>query len=112
MWDKIDVKKLGVFIGGVIFGTAGIKLLSSKDAKKLYVNTTAAVLRARESVLHTATTVQENAEDILAEAQQLNDRMSRHEEICAHMPEETYSPKCEDGSATEEGIGCGLSDQS
>ena len=28
------MKELGLFAAGVLFGTAGIKLLSSKDAKK------------------------------------------------------------------------------
>ena len=27
--------KLGLFAGGVLFGTAGIKVLTSKDAKKV-----------------------------------------------------------------------------
>ena len=31
---KLDVKKTGIFAAGVLFGTAGIKILSSKDAKK------------------------------------------------------------------------------
>lgn len=31
---KIDAKKTGIFAAGVLFGTAGIKILSSKDAKK------------------------------------------------------------------------------
>ena len=64
--------KLGLFAAGVLFGTAGIKLLSSKDAKKVYTNCTAAVLRAKECVMNTVTTVQENAGDILAEAKQIN----------------------------------------
>ena len=34
-----------LFLGGVLFGTAGIKILSSKDAKKAYVQCTAAALR-------------------------------------------------------------------
>ena len=70
---KIDKAKTGIFAAGVLFGTAGIKLLSSKDAKKLYTNCTAAVLRAKECVMKTATTIQENAEDIYAEAQQINE---------------------------------------
>ena len=70
---KINWKKVGLFASGTLFGTAGIKLLSSKDAKKLYTNCTAAVLRAKECVLKTATTIQENAEDIYAEAQQINE---------------------------------------
>ena len=70
---KIDKAKTGIFAAGVLFGTAGIKVLSSKDAKKLYTNCTAAVLRAKECVMKTATTIQENAEDIYAEAQQINE---------------------------------------
>lgn len=34
MKDIFDVKKLGIFAGGLLFGTAGLKILSSKDAKK------------------------------------------------------------------------------
>ena len=62
------MKKLAMFAAGVLFGTAGIKLLSSKDAKKVYTHTTAAVLRAKDSVMETVTTVRENAEDIYADA--------------------------------------------
>ena len=39
-----SLAQLGLFAGGVLFGTAGIKILSSKDAKKAYTQTTAAVL--------------------------------------------------------------------
>ena len=70
---KIDVKKTGIFAAGVAFGTAGIKILSSKDAKKVYTNCTAAALRAKECVMKTASNIQENAEDIYAEAQQINE---------------------------------------
>ena len=63
---KIDKKHSGVFAAGVLFGTAGIKLLSSKDAKKVYANCTAAVLRAKDCVMKTVSKVQENAEDIYA----------------------------------------------
>ena len=79
MMDIFRLKKLGIFAGGVLFGTAGIKILSSKDAKKVYTNCTAAVLRAKECVLKTATTVQENAEDIYAEAQQINEERAAQE---------------------------------
>ena len=75
-------KGLGLFAGGVLFGTAGVKLLSSRDAKNLYTKCTAAVLRARESVMAAVTTVQENAEDILAEAKQINEDREREEAAC------------------------------
>ncbi|HIX59698.1 MAG TPA: hypothetical protein IAA45_08295 [Candidatus Blautia gallistercoris] len=70
---KINAERTGIFAAGVLFGTAGIKILSSKDAKKVYTSCTAAVLRARECVMKTATSIQENAEDIYAEAQQINE---------------------------------------
>ena len=66
------LKKVAVFAAGTLFGTAGIKILTSKDAKKVYTGCTAAVLRAKDTVVKTATTVQENAGDILAEAKQIN----------------------------------------
>ena len=70
---KIDAKKTGIFAAGVLFGTAGIKILSSRDAKKVYTHCTAAALRAKESVMKTVTSIQENAEDIYAEATQINE---------------------------------------
>ena len=75
------LKKIGMFAAGTLFGTAGVKILSSKDAKKLYANCTAAVLRAKESVMDTVTTVQENAEDIYAEAKLINDDRKSAEEV-------------------------------
>ena len=77
----INWKKPGLFAAGVAFGTAGIKILTSDDAKKLYTNCTAAVLRAKSCVMKTATSVQENAGDILAEAKQINeDRAAKEAE--------------------------------
>ena len=72
MFD-VDFKKVGLFACGVLFGTAGIKVLSSKDAKRAYTECTAAVLRAKECVMDQASVVQENCEDILAAAKQINE---------------------------------------
>lgn len=71
--EKFDVKKAGIFAAGVLFGTAGLKILSGRDAKKVYTHGTAAVLRAKECVMQKVTDVQENVEDIYAEAQQINE---------------------------------------
>ena len=78
--SKIDGKKTGIFAAGVLFGTAGIKILSSREAKKVYTNCTAAALRAKECIMNTASTIQENAEDIYAEAQQMNEERADGEE--------------------------------
>ena len=49
----LKLKNVAVFASGVLFGTAGIKVLGSQDAKKLYINCLAAGLRAKECVMTT-----------------------------------------------------------
>lgn len=91
--------KTGLFAAGVLFGTAGIKLLSSKDAKKVYTNCTAAVLRAKDCVMKTVTTVQENCEDIYADAKQINE--DRAEEAFEDTAEDMAEDAAEDDSFVE-----------
>ena len=73
------MKKIGLFAAGVLFGTAGIKLLGSKDAKKVYAHTTAAALRAKDSVMTTVTALREGAEDVYADAKAINERRAEAE---------------------------------
>ena len=88
-FKNFNGKHTGIFAAGVLFGTAGIKILSSKDAKKVYTECTAAVLRAKECVMKVATNIQENAEDIYAEAQQINeDRAAKEAEYADAQEEE------------------------
>ena len=63
---------LACFVGGALFGSVGLKLLTSRDAKKVYTHLAAAGLRAQKSVMETVTTVQEEAADILAAAKDIN----------------------------------------
>ncbi len=63
---------LACFAGGALFGSVGLRLLTSRDAKKVYTHLTAAGLRAQKSVMETVTTVQEEAADILAAAKDIN----------------------------------------
>lgn len=75
-------KSWGLFLGGVLFGTAGIKLLSGKDAKKAYTHATAAVLRAKDCIMEVATNVKENCGDIYEDARQINeDRDTKEEKV-------------------------------
>ena len=71
--------KLACFVGGALFGSFGVKLLASKDAKKVYIHATAAGLRIKDSVMETVTVVQENAADILASAKELNEERAARE---------------------------------
>ena len=93
--ECINWKKTGIFAAGVAFGTAGIKILSSKDAKKVYTNCTAAALRAKECVMKTVSTVQENAEDILADAKTINEERAKVEEAAEFNDVETEAEDVE-----------------
>ena len=89
-------KKSGLFAAGVLFGTAGIKILTSKDAKKRYTGCTAAVLRAKDCIMKTATNLQENAEDIYAEAKGINEERA--------AAEDAVEDAVEDAETTEETV--------
>lgn len=84
------MKHIGLFAAGLLFGTAGLKILTSKDAKKVYA-TTAAALRAKDCIMHTVTSVREGADDIYADAKAIND----------HRAAEAEAETIEDTSAQE-----------
>ncbi|MCR5627243.1 MAG: DUF6110 family protein [Lachnospiraceae bacterium] len=78
MFD-IDLKKVAIFAGGVLFGSVGVKVLSSKDAKKVYTHCTAAALRAKDCAMETYDKVSENCNDILEDAKALNEKREEEE---------------------------------
>ena len=65
--------KIGLFLGGTLFGSAGIRILSSRDAKKVYTHCTAAVLRVKDAAIDQVAVLQENCADIYAEAKAINE---------------------------------------
>ena len=84
----MNMKKLGSFAAGVLFGTAGLKILGSDDAKKVYAHTTAAVLRAKDCVMKTVTTVREGAQDVYADAQDINEIRAQKDAVIEDAPVE------------------------
>ena len=69
---------------GLLLGTAGVRILTSQDAKKVYTHVTAAALRCVDEVTRTATALRENCGDIAAEARQMNEEraaLARSREI-------------------------------
>ena len=93
-----NAKKVALFVGGVVFGSAGFKILASKDAKKVYTQTTAAVLRMKDATMETVNKVQEQAGDILADAKAINE--TRAAEAAAEVIEDT-SEATEDAAKAE-----------
>ena len=73
-------KGWGLFALGTLFGLEGVKLLSSKDAKKVYTRCTAGVLRAKDAVLDQVTVLQENCTDIYEDAKAINEERTEKEE--------------------------------
>jgi hypothetical protein len=65
---------------GFLLGTAGLKILTSKDAKTAYTHITAAVFRGADSVMKTAETLKENCGDIAADAKAINEKRAEAEE--------------------------------
>jgi len=64
--------KIALFLGGALFGSAGLKILSSQDARKVYSHVTAATLRCRDEVMRHVDLVQEGCSDVLADAKAIN----------------------------------------
>ena len=82
--------KIALFLGGTVFGSAGFKLLGSKDAKKVYTHVTAAALRCKDTVMTDVETIQDNCADILADAKALNEqRAAAAEAECIEDTAET-----------------------
>ena len=70
----LKMKKTGIFLGVVLFGTVGVKILSSDCVKKTFTRATAGALKVKDSFLETTKKIQENVEDILAEAKEINEQ--------------------------------------
>jgi hypothetical protein len=82
------VKNAAVFVGGVVFGSLGFKLLGSKEARKVYVHTAAAAIRAKDSVMTDVTKVREGCGDIVADAKQLNEQKRAAQEAKCEVIED------------------------
>lgn len=65
---------------GFLAGTAGVRLLSSRDAKKVYTHVTAAAMRCYEDAAETYETVKENIGDIVADAKEINRAIAEERE--------------------------------
>ena len=94
--------KLALFVGGTLFGSVGLKMLSSHEAKKAYTYATAAGLCAKDCVMQTVTAAQENASDILASAKELKEEWAAKraaEEATADIADASEDAPCTEADA-------------
>lgn len=66
--------------GGFLLGTAGVKILGSRDMKNAYTHMTAGVLRMKDQVVKDFTVIGENCSDIAADAKEINEKRAKEEE--------------------------------
>ena len=78
---KVNWKKVGIFASGVLLEQLESKRFQARMLRTCTQIVQQAVLRAKDCVMKTATNIQENAEDIYAEAKNIN------EERAAEMEE-------------------------
>ena len=93
--------KAALFIGGTLFGSAGLKILSGRDARKVYTHATAATLRCRDEVMKHVELVQEGCSDILADARQINEKRRKEEEAFIEDNAQVAETKNVEGSVEE-----------
>ncbi|MBQ6451101.1 MAG: hypothetical protein IJJ29_04170 [Solobacterium sp.] len=72
--------KTRFLVYGALLGSAGVKILTSDDAKKVYTHITAAVMRGRNEIARTYTSLRENCEDIGADAKAINEKRAEQKE--------------------------------
>ena len=72
--------KVAWFIGGALFGSAGLRVLSGRDARKIYTHATAATHRCKDEVMKHVELVQEGCSDICDNAKQINEKRRKEEE--------------------------------
>ncbi|VTX73956.1 DUF6110 family protein [Gemella haemolysans] len=78
---KAALKTPGVFAGGVAFGTFGLKLLASKDAKKGYSVVLSKLYKAKDGVEGTVSNIKQHADDIVADAKDLYEKEKRESNL-------------------------------
>ena len=71
--------KAGIFVGGMAASTLGVKILTSKTAKKVYSHTTAAAIRGKDAIMEGVTKVREGCGDIVADAKDINEMRAEEE---------------------------------
>lgn len=74
-------KTPAAFLGGVAFGTLGLKLLASKEAKKSYAKAIAKGYKAKDAFDASLSGVKQHTDDVLAEARDIYEAEKKEEHL-------------------------------
>ena len=97
--------KIALFVGGTLFGSAGFKVLGSRDARKVYTEVTAAVLRCKDQIMRDVETVQEACSDIVADAKIINEERAAEAEASFIEDAVTVRPPACGAAVDDHGAG-------
>lgn len=75
-------KKSSLFLGGVAFGTLGLKVLASKEAKKGYSKALAKAYKLKDGLLDASVSVvKQHGDDVLQDAKYLYEQEKKEEQL-------------------------------
>ena len=77
----LKVAKAALKTPGVAFGTFGLKLLASKDAKKGYSVVLSKLYKAKDGVEGTVSNIKQHADDVVADAKDLYEKEKRESNL-------------------------------
>ena len=72
-------KKSSLFLGGVAFGTLGLKVLASKEAKKGYSK--ALAYKLKDGLDASVSVVKQHGDDVLQDAKYLYEQEKKEEQL-------------------------------
>ncbi|CAM4090699.1 DUF6110 family protein [Deinococcus marmoris] len=92
------------FLGGLLVGTVGLKLLGSRDAKKLYAHLIAGGMKVKDSLDTSVEGVRASYDDVMADARDIyeKDRSDQKGREYADLSSEDNAPDFVDAEFVEE----------
>ena len=77
----INLTSVKLLAGGAALATIGLRIIRSKEAKKLYSYATAAVLREKDHIMDFVSDVKADCQDIYADAKDINKRYAEENAV-------------------------------
>lgn len=74
-------KKSGLFLGGAFFATKGVKILTSKEAKKCYSKALSATFKLKDDVDTVLSKAKQHTEDVYNDAKAKYKKDKKEEEL-------------------------------
>ncbi|MCR8968451.1 DUF6110 family protein [Facklamia sp. 7083-14-GEN3] len=74
-------KSSGLFLGGALFGTLGLKVLTSKKAKEKYAEMIASSYQFKDELDASVSSIKQHTDDVLADAQEIYQARKQEEQI-------------------------------